>query len=589
MSSQRQDRLVKQRRNPPRKKRFIPSATDWSGQAYQDSIKELVQFETSKGRLTKPIMPIAAENNSQKSLRDSQVNNLLPVQVDVDGGAPQPPGWSGFKEDPGKGIFDSCQSISHSSSLLSNVQTVGVNQPTHFSVDSVQSSQLGSLTQPPSSQNRNGKRKVISPFKNPYEDTKDEEEASDFADEDRRFQVDMNQPVTRLDLDLYRSCPDIANIKPLINECEAPTNDYEQMGDYYRRTKTIPRLLKKISEFKECDCKEVLEILNWDEARLKRRPLVDVGKKKPTRMKAVTSKSFLTTMIHILGRMGKTMASPELGRIDEAVFIRDVGFDRLICMPETRQVTGRAIETALLYYNPIHVFKNMLVDQLIAVKKALKWKCGNRKVDLLEKLIHGWVFGDEDFRKRVFEEVDRVLSFIRIVAPVTPEQRVVSSQVLYRVKGGDGVISDHIKFKVLLTTLRKDLHVYLLCAALPRFRMKPTSDANDDQCANMQLSDCLPQEPPIQLVNCPLHYPSRFELTVNSTKVKELFFMEKREYIPLPITQFCNLTGWNTFHLSFDLKDQEQRWETGILIELVFATARTRVSGTKVVPFYSLC
>ena len=59
--------------------------------------------------------------------------------------------------------------------------------------------------------------------------------------------------------------------------------------------------------------------------------------------------------------------------------------------------------------------------------------------------------------------------------------------------------------------------------------------------------------------------------------------------MPLPVSQFCNLEGWNTFHISFDLTGQENRWETGMLVELVFATVTTRVTRHGEFPKYSVC
>lgn len=575
---------------PAKKKRFIPSTSNWSAQGFTNSLKELVQFETSKGRISRPIPPRQDERSIQELIMNQKNKSLiLPCEVNVDGGAPQPPCWSGLELVPPVHSFGSSEGICGSSSSLSSHQT-NSHTPT---ASHTQQTPGNGAPQPllPHMLPKIMKRKEPAPYKGPYDDDDDDEDGSDFADDDRRYQIDLKKPVNAFDLEYYRSCPDISRIAPLVNQIAAPPPDYDRPGndsDYYVKTKTIPRLLKKISDFSENDCKEVLVILNWDEARLKRRPYVDLGKKKKSRMNAPTAKAFLTTIIDILGRMKKTMDSPELQRIDEAVFIRDVGFDNLICVPETRQVTGRAIETSLRYHNPIFVFMNMLVDQLLAVKQALQIKCSNRKVQLLERLIQEWVFGDQPFRKRVFEEVDRVLSYIRIHAPVTPEQRVVSAQVLHRVKGGDGKISGHLTFKVMLTTLREDLHVYLLCAALPRSRLKPENSGVSD-IAHNQLPDTLPQELPISPVTCPLNYPNSFELWINSTKVQEPFVVNGSEVMPIPITNYCNLQGWNTFILSFDLTEQQGRWETGMLVELVFATVRSRRLGDEMVPQYSLC
>ena len=576
-----------------KKRRFIPSTPNWSSQGFTDSMKELVQFETSNGRISRPIVPRENENAIQGAINAVKNKSLiLPCEVNVDC-SPQPPCWSEFptiEQDytmPPAGDWNSrLAPFGHSSSApapAASVPTpqtaiVGVTQPFRS---------VGGASQPLTLQMlpKIQKRKVPVPSKVSSDDDGGSS-GSDLADTDHRYQVDYHNPVTKVDYAYYRSCPDISQISPLLNHLAPPSTDNDE--DYYVRTKTIPRLNKKITELEERDCREVLVMLNWDEARLMRRPYVDTGKRRLKQMKAPTAKEFLTTIIDILARMKKTMKSPELQRIDEAIFIRTTGMDNHICMPETRQVTGRAIETSLVYHNPINVFTNMLVDQLIPVKGSLNIKCSNRKVALLEKLIQEWVFGDEPIRKKVFEEVDRVLSYLRIVAPVTPEQRLVSSQVLYRVKGSNGKISDHLTFKVLLTALRTDLAVYVLCAALPRFRLKP-SPSGKNHVITKHLSDSLPQDPPITLVNCPLNYPKSFKLFINGIEVTEPFRMERSDLMPLPVSQFCNLEGWNTFHISFDLTGQENRWETGMLVELVFATVTTRVTRHGEFPKYSVC
>ena len=202
----------------------------------------------------------------------------------------------------------------------------------------------------------------------------------------------------------------------------------------------------------------------------------------------------------------------------------------------------------------------------------------------MEKLIQGWIYGQGLYRKKIFEEVERVFNFVKILAPVTPEQRMVTSQVLYRVKGANGKVSNHLTFKVLMTTLRKDLNVYLLCTALPNQRMKPIVPRNDTSLLSKQLTDSVTQIDPVMYVERPLMYPDRFQLYINIDEV-DCFELKDNTYIPLPLKNKCQQSGWNIFHMTFSLEGQDDAWQTGMLVELIYGKEVMREG----IPKYSLC
>ena len=532
------------------KRKFIPESSNWSDDAYYGSLKELREYEFKNRKEPVLILPIDDEATGDSVpffVRDQKVHL---------GGPTQPP-------------------------------TVVTSENTANLIAS----------------NRNSKQKALisdlvekaSSMPAPVDEDSDDElsRGSDGeADNDHRYQIRTHEFPSRTAKAWYAACPDISGLAPILAPVKsAPINfDSMESEEYYRRAKNIQRLLKRVSRLEEEGCRAVLSLLNWNEARLKQREVVNHKKRLS---KAPTANNFLTDIVHYLGRIGKTMKSAELQRIDEAIYVRYVGLDSQVSIRETRQVTGRAVEatnsldptkSGVEYYNPIFVFKNMTVDQLKAVAEAVGIPCSKRKVALMEKLIQGWIYGQGLYRKKIFEEVERVFNFVKILAPVTPEQRMVTSQVLYRVKGANGKVSNHLTFKVLMTTLRKDLNVYLLCTALPNQRMKPIVPRNDTSLLSKQLTDSVTQIDPVMYVERPLMYPDRFQLYINVDEV-DCFELKDNTYIPLPLKNKCQQSGWNIFHMTFSLEGQDDAWQTGMLVELIYGKEVMREG----IPKYSLC
>ena len=79
----------------PKKRKFIPNATSWDDEAFQSSVKELAEFEATQGHLPFKMVP-----KDNKGVQEGTVYcqealgtvSLATLQVDVDGGVPQPPG-----------------------------------------------------------------------------------------------------------------------------------------------------------------------------------------------------------------------------------------------------------------------------------------------------------------------------------------------------------------------------------------------------------------------------------------------------------------------------------------------------------------
>ena len=240
---------------------------------------------------------------------------------------------------------------------------------------------------------------------------------------------------------LYAGLPSIAMMPPIIIP-QAFEMEFETMDDtqLYQKSKTIPRLLKRIDETEENHCRDALRLLNWDEYRLKQRRVGFVERVKVVKNVA-SAKRFLNQVVSIYRKKGKTMKSSDLKRIEEAVYISPL-LGESIYIPPTTQVTGRAVEaqntldptkSSVEYFNPIFLFRNML-----DLADALELVCPNRKIDLIDRLSRAWICGEHVDRARIGKELERILGFISISAPVTPEHIVLTSQVLFRVKNGNG-------------------------------------------------------------------------------------------------------------------------------------------------------
>ena len=380
----------------------------------------------------------------------------------------------------------------------------------------------------------------------------------------------------------------------MINPVE-PKFDLEEPGDvdYYKKTKTFPRLLSRIEELNEGYCRDVLGLLNWDEYRLQKRETSFKDGVKQV-IKAPTSKQFLNQIVSYYRKLGKTMKSVELKRIDEAIYVCTLLGGSVFIHP-TPQVTGRAVvaqntldptKSRVEYFNPLFLFRNMLVDQLKNLSNGLAICCPSKKISYIDRLSRDWITGDQQFRATLLKEVDRVLSFISIFAPVTPEHIVVTSQVLYRVKNGGGKVSNHLKFQVLLTRPRKGLDVYLLCCPLPKGRMAVPVGNDDNVLHKQQLADPQPRHRPLQSKKCPVEYPAETVLHIRSQRVSTLFQLKRNDYHPSPITNYIDFNNWNTFELYFDLEGQEGRFGQGLLVKLVYGKV---VFNYRNEPKYSLC
>ena len=79
-------------------------------------------------------------------------------------------------------------------------------------------------------------------------------------------------------------------------------------------------------------------------------------------------------------------------------------------------------------------------------------------------------------------------------------------------------------------------------------------------------------------------YPDRFQLYINVDEV-DCFELKDNTYIPLPLKNKCQQSGWNIFHMTFSLEGQDDAWQTGMLVELIYGKEVMREG----IPKYSLC
>lgn len=325
-------------------------------------------------------------------------------------------------------------------------------------------------------------------------------------------------------------------VNPMIEEEQGPNYDFIEEEGFYRAESIEVLNQRLIEDYSESDCKSTLQIFGWDINRLKLRERIP-GRKKP--MPAPKAKTYLKEIVGVATAMGKTMQDHILMRIDEALYMVKHHRD-CIYIHDTPQVTGKAVEaeesldptkSALVYDNPLFLFKNMTVDQLQCVADLIQLECAGRKVELLSKLCRYWAQAADLKRKELFVAVGAAFTFLKIKAPVTPRYRAVSSQVLYMVKGSEKV-SNNLIFKVLLTTIRNDEGIFILCAPMPRQRM------GVEKTKRSQISHVVPVQAPLQTVVCDLYYPRSMCVTVNKRNVVEGVSYDYYDLVrPKPISE----------------------------------------------------
>jgi hypothetical protein len=341
--------------------------------------------------------------------------------------------------------------------------------------------------------------------------------------------------------------PDTNSFDVLYNE--------DDDDSYYYPAKNVSQLKERLRDLHNLVILDMLYFMGINWIRLKQRPVGRDGQYR----KPESATSFTYRLIKYFN----SMESQVLKYLDQAWYMI-IYHRRSVMVHEDKDAqTGKAVQARLSrkaatlgpvrYFNPLFMFQNMSIDQLIYVAtNCLEGTFSRRKVSLLSALSLYWKGSNDAQKKNLFDFVAESLKSLTIQSPLSVHFRAVSSQVLRQTKGSTRV-TDHLSFSVLLTN-PKPYHIYLLCGPLP--------PRLDRETREMQL-----RYVPMVKEATTIRYPNRLKVFINERDAGVMYDEIGDLLYPREVTEFCKFGDWNTFHLVFELDDKV--FQKGMVLHVV--------------------